>query len=215
MRQLADEDFDENGVLRDGKRFRVPMKFADSKSRYFADGKISDGRGNGGLALQRPGFRITDQQKRNLSTIYDAYDIAISARIHDGNGNSGAALQRPGFRVADAFARDEAKVAYQQYEAAIQNEWRSIRPADFDGPGIGPNENTCNQDKPKNYLSDLNADVDEPAKAFDRQRDGNCERGPRRQSSDVATVMRDHQQRMAALYAERDRELQDEWRYGK
>ena len=52
MRQLADEDFDENGVLRDGKRFRVPMKFADSKSR------------NGGLALQRPGFRIADQQKR-------------------------------------------------------------------------------------------------------------------------------------------------------
>jgi hypothetical protein len=54
MRQLADEDFDENGVLRDGKRFRVPMKFADSKSRYLADGKISDGRGNGGVALQRP-----------------------------------------------------------------------------------------------------------------------------------------------------------------
>jgi len=37
-------------------------KFADSKSRYFADGKISDGRGNGDLALQRPGFRITDQR---------------------------------------------------------------------------------------------------------------------------------------------------------
>jgi hypothetical protein len=197
MRQLADEDFDENGVLRDGKRFRVPMKFADSKSR------------NGGLALQRPGFRITDQQK------YDAYDIAISARIHDGNGNSGAALQRPGFRVADAFARDEAKVAYQQYEAAIQNEWRSIRTADFGSPGIVSDETTCNQDKPENYLSDLDADVDEHVKALDRQRDGNCERGPRRQSSDMATLMRDHQQRMATLYAECERELQEEWRCGK
>jgi hypothetical protein len=215
MRQLADEDFDENGVLRDGKRFRVPMKFGDSKSRYFADGKISEGRGNGGLALQRPGFRITDQQKRNWSTIYDAYDIAISARIHDGNGNSGAALQRPGFRVADAFARDEAKVAYEQYEASIQNEWRSIRTTDFGSPGIGPDETTCNQDKPENDRSDLDADVDEHVKAFDRQRDGNCERGPRRQSSDVATLMRDHQERMAALYAERERELQEEWRCGK
>jgi hypothetical protein len=197
MRQLADEDFDENGVLRDGKRFRVPMKFADSKSR------------NGGLALQRPGFRITDQQK------YDAYDIAISARIHDGNGNSGAALQRPGFRVADAFARDEAKVAYQQYEAAIQNEWRSTRTTDFGSPGVGSDEATCNQDKPENYLSDLDADVDKHVKALDRQRDGNCERGPRRQSSDMATLMRDHQQRMATLYAECERELQEEWRCGK
>ena len=134
------------------------------------------------------------------------------ARIHDGNGDSGAALQRPGFRVADAFARDEAKVAYQQYEAAIQNEWRNIRPADFGGPGIGPNENTCSQDKPENYLSDLDADVDEHVKAFDRQRDGTTEREPRRQCSDAATLMREHQQRMATLYAARDRELQNEWR---
>jgi hypothetical protein len=197
MRQLADEDFDENGVLRDGKRFRVPMKFADSKSR------------NGGLALQRPGFRITDQQK------YDAYDIAVSARIHDGNGNSGAALQRPGFRVADAFARDEANVAYEQYEASIQNEWRSIRPTNFGSPSVGPDETTCNQDKPKNYLSDLDADVDEHVKAFDRQRAGTSELEPRKQSSDVVTLMRDHQERMANLYAERDRELHDEWRCGK
>jgi hypothetical protein len=192
MKQLADEDFDENDVLRDGKRFRVPMKFADSKSRYFADGKISDGRGNGGLASQRPGFRI-----------------------HDGNGNSGAALQRPGFRVADALARDEAKVAYEQYEAAIQNEWRNIRPTNFGSPSVGRNENACDQDKIEDYLSDLDADVDQRVKAFDRQRDGTSECGTRRQSSDVATLMRDHQQRMAALYAERERELQEEWRCGK
>jgi hypothetical protein len=184
MRQLAD-DFDENGVLRDGKRFRVPMKFADSKSRY------------------------ADQQKRNSSTIYDAYDIAVSARIHDGNGNSGAALQRPGFRVADAFARDEAKVAYQQYEAAIQNEWRSIRPADFGGPSVGRNENACDQDKIEDYLSDLDADVDQHVKAFDRQRDGTSECGPREQSSDAASLT------LANLYAERDRELQDQWRRRK
>jgi hypothetical protein len=101
------------------------------------------------------------------------------------------------------------------YEAAIQDEWRNIRRADFGGPGIGPNKNTCNQDKPKNYLSDLDADVDEHVKVFDQQRDCICERGPRRQSSDVATLMRDHQERMATLYAERERELQEEWRCGK
>ena len=119
------------------------------------------------------------------------------ARVHDGNGDSGAALQRPGFRVADEFVRDEAKVAYQQYETAIQNEWRSIRPADLGSPGVGPDENTCSQDKP------------------DRQRDCICERGPRQQGSDVTGLMRDHQERMATLYAERERELQEEWRCGK
>jgi hypothetical protein len=171
-----DDAFDGSGALKDGRSYKVPMRFTDS--------------------VPRP--------VRNRL-----------ARIHDGNGNSGAALQRPGFRVADAFARDEAKVAYQQYEAAIQNEWRSIRTADFGSPGIVSDETTCNQDKPENYLSDLDADVDEHVKALDRQRDGNCERGPRRQSSDVVTLMRDHQQRMATLYAERERELQEEWRCGK
>jgi len=137
------------------------------------------------------------------------------ARVHDGNGDSGAALQRPGFRVADDFVCDEAMVAYQQYEAAIQDEWRNIRRADFDGPGIGPNKNTCNQDKTENYLSDLDADVDEQVKAFERQRDCICERGSPQQGSDVTTLMRDHQERMATLYAERERELQEEWRCGK
>jgi len=165
--------------------------------------------------LQRPGFRIADQQKRNWSTIYDAYDIAISARIHDGNGNSGAALQRRGFRVADAFARDEAKVAYEQYETSIQNEWRNIRPTNFASPSIGRNENACDQDKIENYLSDLDAYVDQHVKAFDRQRGGTSECGPREQSSDAASLTRNHQERMANLYAERDRELQGEWRRGK
>ena len=137
------------------------------------------------------------------------------ARVHDGNGNSGAALQRPGFRVADEFVRDEAMVAYQQYEAAIQDEWRNIRPADFGSPGVGRDENTCSQDKPENYLSDLHADVDEQVKAFERQHGGTYERGPRQQGSDVTALMHDHQQRMATLYAERERELQEEWRHGK
>jgi hypothetical protein len=172
-----DDAFDDSGVLKDGRSYKVPVRFMDSVSRSV--------------------------RKR-------------FARIHDGNGDSGAAaLQRPGFRVADAFARDEAKVAYQQYEAAIQSEWRNIRPADFGGPGIGPNQNTCNQDKPESYLLEFDTDADQRVKGFDRRRDGTTGREPRRQSSDVATLLHDHQQRMATLYAEREREMQEEWRCGK
>ena len=175
----ADDDaFDSSGVLKDGRSYKVQMRFAD-----------------GVLGSSRNHF----------------------ARIHDGNGNSGAALQRPGFRVVDELARDDAKVAYREYEASIQNEWRNIRSTNFGSPGVDPSDNARVQGKIESYLSDLDggADVDEHVKAFDRRRDGTGERGPRQQSSDPATLIRDHQRRMASLYAQRDRELQDEWRCGK
>ena len=173
----ADDDaFDSSGVLKDGRSYKVQMRFAD-----------------GVLGSSRNHF----------------------ARIHDGNGNSGAALQRPGFRVVDELARDDAKVAYREYEASIQNEWRNIQPTNFSSPNIGSKENTRNQDKPESYLSDLDADVDERVKAFDLQRDGTCERGPRQQSSDATTLIRNHQQRMTALYAAYDAELEQAWRHGK
>jgi hypothetical protein len=172
----SDDDAFEGGVLKNGRSYKVPMRFADS---------------------------VSGSSRNHF------------ARIHDGNGNSGAALQRPGFRVVDELARDEAKVAYQQYEASIQNEWRNKRPTNFGSPIIGSKENMRNQDKPESYLSNPDADVDERVKAFDRQRDVTSECGRHRQSSDVATFIRDHQERMAALYAERERELQEEWRCGK
>jgi hypothetical protein len=167
----AYDAFDGSGVLKDGRSYKVPMRFADRVSR----------------------------------SAHDRF-----ARIHDGNGNSGAALQRPGFRVADSIARDEAWVAYQRYEAAIQNEWRNLRLTEFSSRSASSKENTSNQDKSESYLSGVD---DEQVQAL--QRGGNYELGPRRQNTDPATLIRDHQQRMAALYAERERELQEQWRCGK
>jgi hypothetical protein len=152
-----DDAFDSSGVLKDGRSYKVPMRFADG---------------------------VLGSSRNHL------------ARIHDGNGNSGVALQRPGFRVADQYARDEVEVAYQQYEAAIQNEWRNVRFADFGSPGVGSKENAYNHQKPESYLSDLDADVNGRVKTPDRQRDVTCECGRRRQSGDVATLIRDHQERM-------------------
>jgi hypothetical protein len=171
-----DDAFDSSGVLKDGRSYKVPMRFADG---------------------------VSGSARNDL------------ARIHDGNGNTGVALQRPGFRVADQYVRDEVEVAYQQYEVAIQNEWRTVRFADFGSPGIGSKENAYNHQKPESYLSDLDADVDERVKALDRQRDGVRERGPRQQSSDAMTLIRNHQQRMTTLYAAYDAELEQAWRYGK
>ena len=46
MRRLEDDDFDENGLLKDGHRYRVPHRMIDSK------------RGDARLGLHRPGPRV-------------------------------------------------------------------------------------------------------------------------------------------------------------
>jgi hypothetical protein len=71
-----EEIFDEGGILRDGARWRVPMRTMDSMQRgldqHFAEiesrdsrwawrsAHVTDGRGNCPLSLHRPGPRVLD-----------------------------------------------------------------------------------------------------------------------------------------------------------
>ena len=59
---IDDDPFDERGVLRDGKTYRTPMYMMDSLQRAIATSgaRITDGAGKGGLALNRPSFRVSD-----------------------------------------------------------------------------------------------------------------------------------------------------------
>jgi hypothetical protein len=52
MTQYDDDDAFENGVLRDGARYRVPMHMRDSQPPM-----VTDGTGDA-FGLQRPGWRI-------------------------------------------------------------------------------------------------------------------------------------------------------------
>jgi hypothetical protein len=62
-----DDDLDERGLLRDGRRIRVPMMMRDSADGltdlqrsvrdHFAPARVVDAFGNSGLALSRPGAR--------------------------------------------------------------------------------------------------------------------------------------------------------------
>jgi hypothetical protein len=47
-----DEAFDENGVLRDGARHRVPLQMRDSRAPMITDGTDDP------FALHRPGWRV-------------------------------------------------------------------------------------------------------------------------------------------------------------
>jgi hypothetical protein len=51
-----DDAFDERGVLKDGRSYRV----TDSLPAHYDEVRVTDGGGHSGLALQRPGFRVAD-----------------------------------------------------------------------------------------------------------------------------------------------------------
>jgi hypothetical protein len=99
MRRFSsDEAFDERGLLRDGKSFRVKMGDSlSSLQRAVAAAarnkpRITDGYGNSGLNLQRPGFRLQQaqahdtRQQQIVEDSYRAYDkrMTFAHRLHDG-----------------------------------------------------------------------------------------------------------------------------------
>jgi hypothetical protein len=72
MKRVTDNDFDENGILKDGRSFRVPMFMADGTR---ARPLITDASGNGGFALHRPGFRVSssDAARDAKQQAYESY----------------------------------------------------------------------------------------------------------------------------------------------
>jgi hypothetical protein len=66
---------DGNGQLRDGVTAKVPMWMADAArwgGKLEAKPLITDAYGNGGVALQRPGYRISSDDSRR-QVVEDAY----------------------------------------------------------------------------------------------------------------------------------------------
>jgi hypothetical protein len=114
MTTREDEDFDENGLLRDGRSARVGMMMRDSLSpvpRAIMQDGIASGR----------------------DKIYERAAADERLTIVDAFGNGGAALHRPGARYAvqgagtpdpapaHAVARDEA---YRQHDAEEARRWQ-------------------------------------------------------------------------------------------
>jgi len=88
--QRQDDDanpFDERGVLKDHRSYRVPMYAMDALSRDVAQpfAGVTDATGDDGLSLHRPGFRISKTITRDRS-IYDAYDSAAEVAYKNVGG---------------------------------------------------------------------------------------------------------------------------------
>jgi hypothetical protein len=144
---LDDKDaYDENASLKDGRALVVPLRMMDAMQKdvheHFSRAKVTDGAGNSGLSLHKPGFRISNTIARDRS-IYDAYDAELASSYKNAGGvESKFRGQREGDSCAvksdkgrggstdsklNDAVRDEREAAHQEYQDRIQNAWRTGR----------------------------------------------------------------------------------------
>jgi len=98
-----------------------------------------------------------------------------------------ASLHRPGYRVTnDAAVRDAKQQARDAYEHELQNAWR-----------IGDKKGTTQRDPQGRLMSTYETEEEEELV---------------RKGMSLDQMQRDHQERMARLYEQRDAEQREMWR---
>ena len=151
------QDEDDCDILKDSERMRVPMYLMDGSMNHLdplqravvrdrlRDARITVGARDSGLALHRPGYRVSDGVPRARSH-YAAYDAEIatvyknvgaSEREFTGGGvsdvrggrsgtegSAGAVDNNPGDAIPVSDAREQA---YLDYQYRIQRAWRDGR----------------------------------------------------------------------------------------
>jgi hypothetical protein len=102
QRYSDDDAFDESGILKDGRTTRVSLQMRDAirrkaresdmlrdvNSRPRITTRIVDGNGNDGLALQKPGYRIStdDAGKNRVSDAHREYQTRLVHAYKIGDG---------------------------------------------------------------------------------------------------------------------------------
>jgi len=150
-------DEDDEKILGHGDRLVVPMAMMDGSMDHLdplqravlrdrlQGARITDGAGDGGLALHRPGYRVANGVPREHSH-YAAYDAEIASayknagaserkftggRVGDvgggRSGNEGSACVTDDNLSNAVPVRDARERAYLDYENLIQNKWRDGR----------------------------------------------------------------------------------------
>jgi hypothetical protein len=97
MRPITDDDFDERGILKDRRSFRVTMTMADSGNRCPA--RLRDGGGN--AVGRRPGFVVDAAVRRDLS-FYDQYDAEVGEAWKNNPPTGAGEREFAGGRFGDA-----------------------------------------------------------------------------------------------------------------
>jgi hypothetical protein len=124
-REIYDDD-----LLRDGQRLRVPMFTMDStqRSESAQPPRVHDGTGDSGLAMHRPGFRVTDAPPSDeLHRAHDAYQRELTTAWRRGAGKEVAVPHAPKASGNDAMPVDDIEIAYRLYAEEISQAWKTPR----------------------------------------------------------------------------------------
>jgi hypothetical protein len=128
MRRRYRKSYDDD-LLHDGQRLRVPMFAMDSatqrsESPHFA--RVHDGTGDSGLAMHRPGFRVTDAPlSGELQYAREAYLRDLTTAWQ--RGKEGAVSDAPKVIGNDAMPVDDIETAYRLYAEEISQAWKAPR----------------------------------------------------------------------------------------
>jgi hypothetical protein len=124
-REIYDDD-----LLRDGQRLRVPMFAMDSAQRGASPrfARVHDATGDSGLAMHRPGFRVTDAPLSDeLQRAHDAYEHELTTAWRRGAGKKDVVPDPPKASGNDATPVDNIETACRLYAEEISQAYKTPR----------------------------------------------------------------------------------------
>jgi len=190
---------DDDDIVKDGERVRVPMFAMDSVQRSVARSsvRVTDGSGKGGLNLHRPGFRIAANDARKTTTVRDPRGRLKETWETEEEEEDG--------RTSDAMRARDA--AYRDYENRLVNAYKGKHDAaPVTEEGICPDcngEGEINGEVCRRCEGTGEIDEDEPDTIVARE-----------DHRSIGQRMRDHQQRMNDEYSRYDNWVCSQWRRG-
>jgi hypothetical protein len=130
-----DDAFDDNGLLRDGHKIRVPLTMRDAMTplqREIATkrARLTDGTGNySKLAFSRPGWRMLADASVNdaRETAHAEYLADLTTAWRRGAGKEEVVSDVPKTSGNDAMPVSDIETAYRLYAEEISQAWKKPR----------------------------------------------------------------------------------------
>ena len=205
-----DDDFDERGILKDGRRVRVPLHMMDSVQRSVAISRagVTDAFGNGGLALHRPGARYASVRGINDADLEDAHSHK-RVELNDFADAELCARYRGGLQVGDIVTLDNERNVVTKRDADGRTTLRPLS-ADEAHDAVEAAYRLYDQEISERWRTpaEVRREGDEEDESATRE----CDSVPAVDHSDLRGLVEQHRLMMDRLYSERDRELESAWR---